>query len=647
MKRLSERSNRSFTCSTWEQFMFTGTGNDVVGSNTKERSFGVHSAFMRHLRAATVALAIGRDDLGIQSATPKKRVLAMNSNFADVAIIGSGFAGALIASRLAEAGMDVVLIEAGLPFEDGRHAREGRLQVYANSNEAEIFAPYSDLLAPQERKGKLDYYVHQRAGTNRFEGQYLRMAGGTGLAWLGTALRFCPNDFRMMTAYGRGRDWPLSYAELELWYCMAEEAIGVAGSQDADASLGSPRSRPLPMPTIPQSYADLYAIERIRGLRFDHQEIQIVPTPQARNSVDGYNGRPLCEGYSSCVPLCPVGAKYDPLVHLRHALLNGAELVADAVVSKLDASADGRITKAWFRRSDGLIESIQARVFVLAANGIETPKLLLQSNHQYGEGLANESGLVGRNLMDHAEKHSWAIVQDPIYPYRGPQSTSGIELLRDGGFRRDRAAFRTALRNDGWRNINGAPFDDASLPSDGSTGTLRDLVSRQGLVGEELFNAVRRTGLRQFALQSVVEMLPDPDNRIILSQEKRDESGLPRPEIRFRLDEYSRNGIAAAARLHHEIFRRLGCIPAQTGIDLQEDRTASDAGGSHIMGTTVMGSDPKTSVVDANCMAHAHKNLFIAGSAIFPTGAAANPTLTICAMSLRLAQHLQDTIHAS
>ncbi|TIQ83079.1 MAG: GMC family oxidoreductase, partial [Mesorhizobium sp.] len=223
---------------------------------------------------------------------------------------------------------------------------------------------------------------------------------------------------------------------------------------------------------MPQSYADQYAIARIKGLQFASQEIRIVPTPQARNSIDGYNGRPLCEGYSSCVPLCPIGAKYDPLVHLRRALLNGAELLVGAVVSKLDASSDGRITTAWFEDSDGSTGSLQARVFVLAANGIETPKLLMQSNHQSAAGLANESGLVGCNLMDHAEKHSWALVPDPIFPYRGPQSTSGIEILRDGPFRKDRAAFRTALRNDGWRNVNGAPYGEGALSSAAVGGTL-------------------------------------------------------------------------------------------------------------------------------------------------------------------------------
>lgn len=569
----------------------------------------------------------------------------MSTQLVDVAIVGSGFAGALIADVLTEAGIGVALFEAGLPFDEQRHIRHQRREAFANSNQEELFAPYSDTL-PHPGFGSNSYIHLNEAGQGQFQGQYLGVVGGTGLAWLGTALRFCPNDFQTGTVYQRGPDWPLSYNDLEPWYCKAEAAIGVAGCPDADNALNSSRSMPFPMPAIPQSYADRLVSNKVRGLCFSGKEIEIVSTPQARNSIDGYNDRPLCEGYSSCVPLCPVGAKYDPLVHLRRALLNGAELVSGAVVHTLDTAADGRVTGANFRLLDGSSGTVSARLFVIAANGIETPKLLLQSNHQYPAGVANQSGLVGCNLMDHAEKHSWAIVPTPIFPYRGPQSTSGIECLRDGSARRHRAAFRTALRNDGWRNINGAPFDQALSPLAAPKGALSELVYR-GLVGKELFQSAQRHALRQFALQSVVEMLPDPCNRITLSPDATDRLGLPLVRIRFKLDEYSRRGIADAARLHRAIFEKLGCNPALTGINLHEDETASDAGGSHIMGTTVMGDDPKHSVVDADCMAHGHKNLFIAGSSVFPTGAAANPTLTLCAISLRLAQHLKAALQTN
>ncbi|UES60122.1 GMC family oxidoreductase (plasmid) [Roseibium aggregatum] len=560
----------------------------------------------------------------------------------DVAIIGTGFAGSLIAQSLAEAGMNVLMLEAGLPFEDERHLRHSLRDAFAVSDEGEIFAPYSDLLAPQERGRKSEYYVQDKDGAaGGFDGHYLRLVGGTGLAWLGTALRMCPNDFRMRTEYGRGRDWPISYADLEPWYCAAEREIGVAGTEEADASLRSSRSQPFPMPPIPQSYADRYAEDRIDGLRFGSSDIRIVPTPQARNSVDGYNGRPLCEGYASCVPLCPAGAKYDPLVHLRRALLAGAELYAGTVVIHLETTEDGRVAKAWFLDPDGNAGSVAARVFVLAANGIETPKLLLQSNHRFPQGLANESGQVGRNLMDHAEKHSCALVPDPIFPYRGPQSTSGIEMLRDGAFRKDRSAFRTALRNDGWRNVNGAPSGNPQA-SRMLEGTLLDLVGNRNLSGLRLRRKIEEMGVRQFALQSVLEMLPDPENRISLSTAEKDALGLPRPDIRFSIDRYTRDGIEVAAGLHRKIFQRLGCASETVFVDLQPDPTGSDAGGSHIMGTTIMGTDPRASVVDPHCRAHAHGNLFIGGSSVFPTGGTSNPTLTICALALRIAHTVTE-----
>ena len=146
-----------------------------------------------------------------------------------------------------------------------------------------------------------DYWYGQ-AGPNKFKSTYLKVVGGTTWHWLGTCLRFVPNDFRLRTAHGRGLDWPISYHELEPFYGEAEHEIGVAG--DSGEPLGSPRSASYPMPAIPQTFLDKAYARALTGT-----EYELRATPQARNSVSG-NGRPACCGNASCIPICPIGAKY-------------------------------------------------------------------------------------------------------------------------------------------------------------------------------------------------------------------------------------------------------------------------------------------------------------------------------------------------
>src|SRR5205823_11440557 len=137
------------------------------------------------------------------------------------------------------------------------------------------------------------------------------------------------------------------------------------------------------------------------------------------------------------------------------------------------------------------------RVYVIAAHAIETPRLLLASRAEaVPGGVANGSDQVGRNLMDHPTQLSWALADAPVWPYRGPLSTSGIENLRDGPFRRDYAAFRIEIGNDGWAWPTGAP-----------TTTAADLA-RQGLRGKALDDALRTQASRHLRLTSLLEQLP-------------------------------------------------------------------------------------------------------------------------------------------
>jgi choline dehydrogenase-like flavoprotein len=241
-------------------------------------------------------------------------------------------------------------------------------------------------------------------------------------------------------------------------------------------------------------------------------------------------------------------------------------------------------------------------------------------------GVANSSDQVGRNLMDHPVQLSWALAKDPVWPYRGPLSTSGVENTRAGDWRANRPSFRIEIGNDGWSWPTGAPTTDAQQ------------LAAKGLRGDALKKALFERTSRQIRFGTLTEQLPDPANRVMPDYTKTDELGLPRPRIAYRLDEYTKAGLAEARKIHEEAFTRMGA----TEISHMPDSKFQGAG--HVMGTARMGKDAKTAVVDADLRTFDHPNLFIEGSAVFPTVGAANPTLTIAALALRSVDAIRKTL---
>ncbi|MDF3038269.1 MAG: glucose-methanol-choline oxidoreductase [Thermomicrobiales bacterium] len=521
----------------------------------------------------------------------------------DLVIVGTGVAGGLIAARLAAAGARVVMLEAG-----PRVNRDEAVNLYRATIAKTPESPYPGTdWAPRPEVLDLDGYFVQ-AGPETFKSTYERRVGGTTWHWLGTAVRLLPSDFAMQTRYGVGVDWPITYDELEPWYLEAEKELGVAGDEDRD--LGSPRSGPYPMPPIPISFGDQLWAKAAATLGW-----AVEPTPQARNSVE-YQGRPVCCGNAMCIPICPIQAKYDASYHVQVAEDAGARLIENAVAHRVEVDTEGKVASIAYKTPDGTDHAVAGRVYVLAANAIETAKLLLLSTSEATpNGAANSSDQVGRHLSDHPTMLSIAASVEPYYPYRGPLSVAGIEQLRTGDERRERSAMRIEIGNDGW-----------SWPGFDPLGVAQQLIE-EGRVGADLFRAIGERVPHQVRLASLTEQLPNPDNRVVPDEANRDALGIPRPKLTYAYDDYTVKGIAAAREAHDKLFDALGVTYRLHVEGIQ--------GAGHLMGTHRMGADPTTSVTDADGRTHDHPNLFLAGAGLFPTTGTGNPTLTLAALALR------------
>ena len=632
----------------------------------------------------------------------------------DVVVIGAGVSGNLIAKELGLAGKKVLILEAGLAVPDSREeyvdnfylalaktpespypALAGRTGSKQNpvgklpdpSTEATPRATVlaigaapnvSYLIQAQPESADENNKNPQNPPTQpngdvrglQFSSSYERIGGGTSWHWLGTSLRELENDIRLKTKYDHGYDWPLTYSELQELWALAEKEIGVAASTAQQeplevVGLDFPEGYQYPMGPIPMSTVDQAVSSAVAGLQvpgmLDGQDdtlydVFVTPTPQGRNS-EPYDERRVCAGNTNCIPICPIQAKWDPTVTLGKALDTGKVTVSYQSVA-FNVAVDGKnVTKIdyyqWSRGADGKLtketKSVSAKVYVLAAHAIENAKLLLLSNNM--KGIANSSDQVGRNLMDHPLYLTWALAPEPIWGYRGPLATSGIESLRDGEFRKYRSSFRMEIGNEGWNFSKGDPY---TTTMDFIQGTNNSAVNdnNQRLGGLKLVQKLNDIFTRQFRIGCMFDQSPLCENRVKLDLDANnkpvhtDGLGIPRPKVEYGLDPYTMEGFQMAAYVCSKVYERMGAQEfTVNGVGGPGDFTYKGKnyhyyGAGHVVGTHRMGIDPGTSVVDASQRSHDISNLWVVGSGSFPTVATANPTLTLMALAFKSAKSI-------
>ncbi len=605
-----------------------------------------------------------------------------NNSF-DVVIVGAGVSGAMIAKQLGLAGRKVLILESGGPITDNINSfLETFYMAGAKVPESpwtpDIFANPSLLNAPRPtvlmlgadvwKDPSKSYFINR--GPLAFGSTYERIAGGTMRHWLGSSFRFLPNDFRMQTKYQKEIDWPIGYSDLEPWYGAAESEIGVSADTADQAYLGVtfPPGYQYPMPPIPASMVDDAVSQGVSGLQIDGIPLTVTGTPAGRNSKP-YQSRRVCAGNTNCIPICPIQAKYDPTVTLNAALDTGnVQIWPQTVANEVVIDGKGRVTQINYvqylqpggpRTNSG---SVTAKVFVIAAHAVETPKLLLMSKNQgrTPDGIANSSTLVGKNLMDHPLYLAWALTPEPVFGYRGPLATSGIESLRDGAFRSQRAAFRIEIGNEGWNFPINDPY---TTTLDFINGINKSGLNQSGpnhqpqaLFGSELTAALNHALTHQFRLGFLVEQEPQTSNCVSLAKET-DHLGLPRPAINYDLSEYTKQGMVAAKKAADAIFQKMQATQFTTSLSLEDDDPSSFIvdidgkptrlhyfGSGHTVGTYRMGPTKGCSVVDKFQRSWDHQNLFLVGSGTFPTVATGNPTLTIAALALWAAKTIQSDL---
>ena len=532
----------------------------------------------------------------------------------DFTIVGSGAAGGVIARELARAGLSVVVLEQGPRFAPSDFEHDELKHWFTG----EGFTPHSVRNPQTFRRDATQTAELPPVRPPLF---YARGVGGTTLHYTANYWRFHEIDFHERSALGAISgttfdDWPISYAELEPYYTKVDWDIGVSGLAAANP-FEPPRTRPYPMPPVPVKSSGVLFERGARKLGWHP-----APAPLAINSV-AYGGRPACVHCGFCHGFaCEVMAKASTLTTvIPQAEETGhCEVRADSYVSRVDMNKRGRVTGVTYFDANKREHFQRSRAVVLAANGGETPRLLLNSaNPRFPQGLANSSGLVGKNLMYNYTARVLGLFEHELNEYKSVQVTRILHDFYD---------------SDPKRGFYGGGGLDARIGPQPTIWALRTAGDGPGW-GKGLKDHLREFP-RSMQVACHTTSLALESNNITIDPTVKDAWGVPAIRVTYR----DHPDDLATARFLQD--RGAEILDAAGALRVTKGAVAESSLAFHLLGTCRMGNDPAKSVVDKFHRSHDVPNLFVCDGSSLVTSGRGQPTMTIQALAFRAGEHIAN-----
>jgi choline dehydrogenase-like flavoprotein len=557
---------------------------------------------MSRVRAGSVGPAAGR---------PLSQRTFSEGDEVDFVVVGSGASGGVLAAELSEAGFAVVVLEQG-PWRTARdfdHDEIGHWILGSLTGD-----PRDD---PQTFRSDASQEAEVAAAPPPLI--YARGVGGSSVHFTANYWRFRPVDFnersRLGAIPGTGfADWPLTYDELEPYYTRVDREIGVSG---ASGPFDPPRSHPYPMPPLPVKSSGVLFERGARALGWHPQ-----PAPMAIVS-EAYDGRPPCMHCGYCMGFgCEVNAKSSTLVTMipRAVATGRCEVRTESTVVRVETNEAGRAVGVVYLDANGVEHRQRGRAVVLAANGAETPRLLLMSeSSRYPDGLANGSGLVGKYLMFNGQTAGYGVFEHPLNEYKSVQVT---RIMMD------------FYESDPARGFYGGGGMDGRMFKGPLFFALDGLPPGMPTWGEAWVRALPDHFVRTMEVAGHTTSLPVETNSISLDPVVRDRWG--RPAIRTTYHDHADD----LAMMQFFVDRGEEILEAAGARTVWSDPVRPQTLGAHLLGTCRMGDDPGSSVVDRYHRSHEVPGLFICDGSSFVTSGRGQPTMTIQALAFRAAEHM-------